>query len=125
MSRVKRGSKSRQRHKKILKLAKGFRAGRKNLYRTANCAVMKALMYAYRDRRNRKRDMRKLWIVRINAACRLNGLYYSEFIHGLSLVGIDLNRKILADMAVADQQAFAQLVEKVKAHLLPSGKAAA
>ena len=124
MPRVKRGNKARQRHKKILKLAKGFRAGRSSLFRTANCAVMKALMYAYRDRRRRKRDMRGLWIVRINAACRMNGLSYSTFIHGLSLAGIELNRKILADMAVTDSQTFVQLAEKAKAHLSASRKAA-
>ncbi len=124
MPRVKRGNKARQHHKKILKLAKGFRAGRSVLYRTANCAVMKALTYAYRDRRNRKRDMRKLWIVRINAACRLHGLSYSTFIHGLSLAGIELNRKMLADLAVIDDQAFAQLAEKAKTHLPAAAKAA-
>jgi len=125
MPRVKRGNKSRQRHKKILKLAKGFRAGRSVLYRTANCAVMKALTYSYRDRRTRKRDMRKLWIVRINAACHLHGLSYSTFIHGLSLVGIELNRKMLADLAVIDDQAFAQLAEKAKTCLPLNAKAAA
>ena len=124
MPRVKRGNKSRQRHKKILKLAKGFRAGRSVLYRTANCAVMKALTYAYRDRRNRKRDMRKLWIVRINAACHLHGMSYSTFIHGLSLAGIELNRKMLADLAVMDDQAFSQLAEKAKTHLPAIAKAA-
>lgn len=114
MSRVKGGVRTRKRHKKILKLAKGYFGGKSKLYRVANQAVMKSLVYAYRDRKARKRDFRKLWITRINAAARLNGLSYSKFMNGLKKAGINLNRKVLADMAVNDSAAFSQLVEKVK-----------
>ncbi len=107
--RVKRGYKARRRRKKVLKLAKGFRGGRSKLYRTAADAVDKALMYAYRDRKVRKRDFRKLWIARINAAARLNNLSYSKFMHGLKLASIDLDRKVLADLAISDPSGFAQL----------------
>jgi large subunit ribosomal protein L20 len=109
--RVKRGYKSRRRRKKVLKLAKGFRGGRSKLYRTAADAVDKALMYAYRDRRARKRDFRRLWIARINAAARINNLSYSRFIHGLKLANIHLDRKILAELAVSDPSGFAQLAK--------------
>ncbi|MBL0702312.1 MAG: 50S ribosomal protein L20 [Deltaproteobacteria bacterium] len=109
MMRVKRGYKARRRRKKVLKLAKGFRGGRSKLYRTAADAVDKALMYAYRDRKVRKRDFRKLWIARINAAARLNNLSYSKFMHGLKLASIDLDRKVLADLAISDPSGFAQL----------------
>ncbi len=115
--RVKRGNVSRQRHKKILKLAKGFRGSRSKLFKVANQAVMKSLKYAYRDRRNKKRDLRRLWIARINAAARQHGLSYSRFINGIQKAGIQLNRKYLADIAAREPQAFAQLAEKVKAAL--------
>ncbi len=107
--RVKRGFKARRRRKKVLKLAKGFRGGRSKLYRTAADAVDKALMYAYRDRRARKRDFRKLWIARINAAARINNLSYSKFIHGLKMAGVQLDRKVLAELAVSDPGGFAKI----------------
>lgn len=107
--RVKRGYKARRRRKKVLKLAKGFRGGRSKLYRTAADAVDKALMYAYRDRKIRKRDFRKLWIIRINAAARLHNLSYSKFMHGLKLAKIELDRKVLADLAISDPSGFSQL----------------
>ena len=113
--RVKRGNVSRQRHKKILKLAKGFRGSRSRLFKVANQAVMKSLKYQYRDRRNKKRDLRRLWIARINAAARQHGMSYSRFINGVQKAGINLNRKFLADLAARDAQAFAQLAAKVKA----------
>ncbi len=115
--RVKRGNVSRQRHKKILKLAKGFRGSRSKKFRTANQAVMKALKFAYRDRRNKKRDIRRLWITRINAAARIHGLSYSRFINGLSKAGIELNRKFLAELAVRDAEGFKAVAEKAKAAL--------
>lgn len=115
MSRVKGAIRTRARHKKVLKLAKGYFGKKSKLFRTANQAVMKSLSYAYRDRKAKKRDFRRLWIARINAACRINGLSYSKFICGLKKTGIELNRKILADMAVNDAVAFAKLVEKAKA----------
>ena len=114
--RVKRGFKARRRRNKVLKLARGFRGGRSKLYRTAADAVDKALMYAYRDRRARKRDFRKLWIVRINAAARMNDLSYSKFISGLSRAGSELDRKVLADLAVSDPAGFAQLASVAKAN---------
>jgi len=114
MSRVKGAVTTRARHKKVLKLAKGYFGGKSKLFRIANQAVMKSLVYAYRDRRNKKRDFRRLWIARINAAARINGMSYSRFINGLKKSGINLNRKILADMAVNDAKGFATLVEKVK-----------
>jgi len=109
--RIKRGYKARKRRKKILKLAKGYRGGRSKLFRTAADAVDKALMYAYRDRRVRKRDFRRLWIARINAAARMNKLSYSKFIHGLKLADVGLDRKILAEMAISDPSGFAQVAE--------------
>ena len=109
MSRVRRGTKARQRRKKVLKFAKGFRGGRRKLFRTAKNAVEKSWQYSYRDRRNRKREMRRLWITRINAAARLSGLSYSSFINGLSKAGVGLDRKVLADLAVYDEKAFSQL----------------
>lgn len=115
MSRVKGAVRTRARHKKILKLAKGYFGAKSKLFRTANQAVMKSLVYAYRDRKAKKRDFRTLWIARINAAARISGLSYSRFINGLKKSGINLNRKVLADMAVNDAAAFAQLAEKVKA----------
>ena len=107
--RVKRGFKARRRRKKVLKLAKGFRGGRSKLFRTAADAVDKALMYSYRDRRVRKRDFRRLWITRINAAARLNNLPYSKFIRGLKLAGIELDRKVLAELAISDPAGFAKV----------------
>jgi len=107
--RVKRGYKARHRRKKVLKLAKGFRGGRSKLFRTAQDSVDKALMYAYRDRKARKRDFRKLWIARINAAARMNDLSYSKFMHGLKLAGVEIDRKVLADLAVADPNGFSKI----------------
>ena len=107
--RVKRGFKARRRRKKILKLAKGYRGGRSKLFRTAADAVDKALMYAYRDRRTRKRDYRRLWIARINAAARLNNLTYSKLMHGLRLANVELDRKVLAELAVSDPAGFNQV----------------
>jgi len=117
MARVKRGVTSHARHKKILKLAKGYRGRRKNCIKTARQAVERAMQYAYRDRRQRKRDFRKLWIQRINAAARANGLTYGRFIHGLKLAGIEMDRKVLADLAVRDQSAFGDLVKEARAAL--------
>lgn len=117
MARVKGGYVTRQRRKKVLKLAKGYYGAKHRLFRTANEQVMRSLRYAYRDRRQRKRDFRKLWITRINAAARLNGLSYSRLMHGLKSAGIDINRKMLADLAVNDEKAFASLAEKAKANL--------
>lgn len=114
MPRVKRGFKARHRRKKILKAAKGFRGGQSKLFKTASIAVNRAGMYAYRDRRTRKRDFRRLWIVRINAAARENGISYSTLMGGLQKAGIDLDRKILADMAVNDPSAFSQVVSTIK-----------
>lgn len=107
--RVKRGFKARHRRKKVLKLAKGFRGGHSKLFRTAADTVDRALSYAYRDRRACKRDFRRLWIIRINAAARMNNLSYSKLMHGLKLANIDLDRKVLADLAVSDPHGFAQL----------------
>jgi large subunit ribosomal protein L20 len=107
--RVKRGFKAKQRRKKVLKLAKGYRGGRSKLFRTAAGALDKALMYAYRDRRARKRDFRRLWITRINAAARMNNLSYSKFINGLKLAGIQLDRKVLAELAISDPSGFAHV----------------
>jgi large subunit ribosomal protein L20 len=109
--RVKRGFKARRRRKKVLKLARGFRGGRSKLYRTAADAVDKALMYAYRDRRVRKRDFRRLWIARINAAARINNISYSKFMHGLKLANVELDRKVLAELAISDPTGFSQIVK--------------
>ena len=117
MPRVKRGVTARARHKKVIALATGYRGRRKNVYRIAKQAVMKAGQYAYRDRRQRKRQFRQLWIARINAGERQNGLSYSKFMNGLKRAAIELDRKVLADLAVFDKPAFAQLVEKAKAAL--------
>ena len=117
MPRVKRGVTARARHKKVLALAKGYRGRRKNVYRVAKQAVMKAGQYAYRDRRQRKRQFRQLWIVRINAGACENGLSYSKFMNGLKKAAIEIDRKVLADLAVFEKAAFAQLVEKAKAAL--------
>ncbi|NJN65886.1 MAG: 50S ribosomal protein L20 [Chloroflexaceae bacterium] len=115
MARVKRGVMVRKRHKKLMEQAKGFRGSRSRHFKVAHEAVMKSLAYAYRDRRNRKRDFRRLWVQRINAAARLHGLSYSRLINGLKLAGIDLDRKMLADMAVRDPAAFGNVVAQVKA----------
>ena len=111
MARVKRGNVARKRRKKILKLAKGFRGSHSKLFRTANQQVMKALRYAYRDRRRRKRDFRRLWITRINAAARLHGLSYSRLIGQLKKANIEINRKMLAQMAVLDPEGFTKVVQ--------------
>ena len=117
MPRVKRGVTARARHKKVLALAKGYRGRRKNVYRVATQAVMKAGQYAYRDRRQRKRQFRQLWIVRINAGARENGLSYSKFMNGLKKAAIEIDRKVLADLAVFEKADFDQMVEKDKAAL--------
>ncbi|MBM5573204.1 MULTISPECIES: 50S ribosomal protein L20 [Deefgea] len=117
MPRVKRGVTARARHKKVLALAKGYRGRRKNVYRIAKQAVMKAGQYAYRDRRQKKRQFRQLWIARINAASRECGLAYSRFMNGLKKAGIEVDRKVLADMAIFDKPAFAAFVEQAKASL--------
>jgi large subunit ribosomal protein L20 len=117
MARVKRGVQAHARHKKIIDLAKGYRGRRKNVYRVAKQAVIKAGQYAYRDRRQRKRQFRALWIVRINAAARGFGLSYSRFINGLARAGIEVDRKVLADLAVHDLTAFSALAERSKVAL--------
>ncbi|MFB0949357.1 MAG: 50S ribosomal protein L20 [Burkholderiaceae bacterium] len=117
MPRVKRGVTARARHKKVLDLSKGFRGRRNNVYRVAKQAVMKAGQYAYRDRRNKKRVFRALWIARINAAARQNDMTYSQFIYGLKKAAIEMDRKVLADLAVFDKPAFAAIVAKAKAAL--------
>jgi len=117
MPRVKRGVTARARHKKVLEQAKGYRGRRKNVYRIAKEAVMRAGQYAYRDRRNKKRDFRSLWITRINAGAREAGVTYSQFMAGLKKAGIDMDRKVLADLAVFDKAAFGKIVEQAKASL--------
>ena len=115
--RVRNSVASRRRRKKVLKQARGYFGARSRLFRTAREAVNRAQLYAYRDRRNRKRVFRRLWIARINAAARLNGLSYSQLIHGLSLAEIAVNRKVLADLAVRDPDAFTAVAEQAKSHL--------
>ena len=117
MARVKRGVIARRRHKKVLKQAKGYYGARSRIFRVAKQAVTKAGQYAYRDRRQRKRQFRALWIARINAGARTNGLSYSRFIAGMKKATIEIDRKVLADLAVHDKAVFAQLVEKAKAAL--------
>ena len=117
MPRVKRGVTSRAKHKKVLQRAKGHYGARHKLIKTARESVMHAGMYAYRDRRNRKRDIRSLWITRINAASRLYGLHYRDLIHGLALASVEVDRKVMADLAVRDLKAFGALVEAAKAAL--------
>jgi len=117
MPRVKTGVVRRRRHKKILKLAKGFYSGRRKHFRKAKEQLERSMYYAFRDRKQKKREFRKLWIIRINAACRLNDISYSRFINGLKKAGIELDRKILADMAMNDSAAFNAVVEKAKAAL--------
>ncbi len=114
MARVKGGTVTRKRRKKVLKLAKGYYGSKHALYKTANEQVMNSYNYAYRDRRQKKRDFRKLWIARINAAARMNGLSYSKLMHGLKVAGIDINRKMLADLAVTDATAFTALTDQAK-----------
>ena len=114
MARVKKGVTARKRHKKIIKLAKGYRGSQGKLFRPANQAVLKALAYSYRGRKLRKRDFRKLWISRINAAARLNGMNYSTFINGLKKANIEVNRKVLSQMAIEDPKGFTELVEIAK-----------
>ena len=114
MARVKGAMHTRKRRKKILKLAKGYRGAKSKLFKTANQAVMKSLTYAYRDRKQKKRNFRQLWIARINAAARANGISYSKFMNGLKNNGIEINSKMLAEIAVSDPAAFTKLVEKIK-----------
>lgn len=117
MARVKRGVTGRARHKKVLKMAKGYFGAKSKLFRMANQAMMKSLAYAYRDRRNIKRDYRRLWIARINAAARINGMSYSRMINGLKRAGVDINRKMLADLAVNDAESFSQLIVVARENL--------
>lgn len=117
MSRVKRGVRTRARHRKILKQAKGYFGHKSKLFKVANQAVMKSGSYAYRDRKTKKRDFRKLWIQRINAAARMNGLSYSKFMNGLKKANIALDRKVLSDIAITDPKGFAALCEQAKAAL--------
>ena len=117
MPRAKGGSKSRQRRKKIMKLAKGYVGGRGRLYRSARETVERSLAFAYRDRRVKKRTFRGLWIVRIGAAAKMNGISYSQLVKGLKQAGVELDRKILAELAIADMPAFGQLVQTAKSHL--------
>jgi len=117
MPRVKGGTVTRARRKRVLKLSKGYYGSKHKLFKTAKQQVMKSGQYAYRDRRQRKREFRKLWIARINAAARLNDISYSKLMHGLKVAGIDINRKMLSDLAVNDEKAFAALVEQAKAAL--------
>ncbi len=117
MARVKGGTNTRKKHNRVLKLAKGYRGARSKQYRVAKQSVMRALASSYAGRKQRKRQFRSLWIARINAAARMNGLSYSQFMHGLKLAGSDLNRKVLADMAITDANGFAKLVELAKSAL--------
>jgi len=117
MTRVKRGYTRHQRHKKVLKLAKGYRASNSKLYRVANEQLLHSMYYAFAHRRKKKGDFRKLWIARINASARLNGLTYSTMIHGLKNANVDVNRKVLADLAVSDAAAFTQFANMAKANL--------
>ena len=117
MPRIKRGTVTHKRHKKVLSRAKGYWGARSRLFKTANEAVAHALQYAYRDRRTRKRDFRRLWIARINAAVRQNGMTYSRFIEGLSKAGVEIDRKALAEMAISDQESFVALVQKASEQL--------
>lgn len=117
MPRAKSSVVSRNRHKKILKLARGYRGSKSKLFRVANIQILKSLSYAFRDRKNKKREFRKLWIARINAAARMNGISYSRFMNGLKQSGVNINRKMLAEMAVNDAGAFGQLVAVAKAKI--------
>ena len=113
--RIKRAVNGVKKRRKIMKLSKGYFGAKSKLYRVARQAVMKSLTYAYVGRKSKKRDLRKLWIARINAGCRLNGISYSKFMHGMNVLGLNLNRKVLSDMAINDAAGFTSLVEKVKA----------
>ena len=117
MARIKGAMSTRKRRKRILKLAKGYRGNKSKNFRTAKQAVMKSLVYAYQGRKHKKRDFRRLWITRISAGAKMNGMNYSRFMNGLKKAGITMNRKMLSELAVNDQAAFAQLVEKAKASL--------
>ncbi len=117
MARVKGALSTRKRHKKILKLAKGYRGAKSKLYRIANQAVMKSLTYSYTGRKLKKRDFRSLWITRISAACKMNGINYSRFMNGLKKANIEINRKMLSEIAINDPAAFTQLVETAKSNL--------
>lgn len=117
MARVKRAMNSRKKHKKVLKLAKGYYGGKSKLFKTANESVIRALRNAYVGRKLKKRDFRKLWIARINAAARMNGLSYSRFMNGMKVAGVDINRKMLSEIAINDPKAFAKLVEVAKKHI--------
>ncbi len=117
MARVKGAMATRKRRKRVLKLAKGYRGAKSKLFRTAKQAVMKSLVYAYIGRKQRKRDFRRLWITRISAAAKLNGINYSQFMNGLKKAGVDINRKMLSEIAIQDPAAFTQLVEKAKSAL--------
>ncbi|RPF55409.1 50S ribosomal protein L20 [Aquisalibacillus elongatus] len=117
MPRVKGGTVTRKRRKRVLKLAKGYYGSKRTLFKTAKQQVMKSGQYAYRDRRQKKRNFRKLWIARINAAARMNDISYSRLMHGLKLAGVDINRKMLADLAVSDEKAFAELADQAKSAL--------
>lgn len=117
MARVKGGTVTRQRRKRVLKLAKGYYGSKHTLFKTAKQQVMKSGQYAYRDRRQKKREFRKLWISRINAAARLNDMSYSKLMHGLKVAGIDVNRKMLSDLAIHDEKAFSQIVDQAKTAL--------
>ena len=114
MARVKRAKNSRKNHKKVLKLAKGYYGGKSKLFKTANESVIRALRNAYVGRKNKKRDYRSLWIARINAAARMNDMSYSKFMNGIKLAGIEINRKMLSEIAINDPKAFAELVETAK-----------
>ncbi|WP_150846014.1 MULTISPECIES: 50S ribosomal protein L20 [unclassified Clostridium] len=117
MARVKRAMNSRKKHKKVLKLAKGYYGGKSKLFKTANESVIRALRNAYVGRKLKKRDFRKLWIARINAAARMNDLSYSKFMNGMKLAGVEINRKMLSEIAINDPKAFAELVEVAKKHI--------
>ena len=117
MARVKGGMNAKQKHNKVLKLAKGYRGARSKQYRVAKQSVMRALTYSYAGRKQRKRQFRQLWIARINAAARMNDISYSKLMHGLKLAGVDINRKMLSEMAISDAEGFAKLVEVAKAQL--------
>ena len=120
MTRIKRGTNKRRRHKKVLKATKGHQGVRHTLYRRAHESLIHALSYSYAHRKEKKGDMRRLWNIRINAAARANGTTYSRLIHGLKLAGVDINRKMLADLAIRDPQAFAEIVAQAKAQLEPA-----
>ncbi len=125
MPRVKRGTMTHKRHKKVLEAAKGYWGGKRNLYKTAHEQFMKSGNYAYRDRRNKKREFRALWIIRISAACRAEGIQYCRFIEGLTKSGITLDRKVMAEMAISDPASFSQLIAQAMSVLTSAGEPAA